>query len=277
MRIAFLGMGAMGSRMAARLVAAGHGVTVWNRTPGRFVPEGAAEAGSVAAAVAGAEVVLAMLWDDAAALAVWAEAVGAMEPGALGIDCSTLSPGVTVSLHATAQGVRFVEAPVTGSRPQAEAGQLVFLAGGRAEDVAAAGPVLAAMGRAVHHVGGPGAGAAVKLVVNALLGAGVAVLAEGLGALDKAGVDLAAALAAVEDTAVGSPALAGAGASMLNRRFAPMAPVDLIVKDLRIAAAFGAAAGQAMPMAQATGDVFERVAAAGHGGEHLTAVVRLYR
>jgi 3-hydroxyisobutyrate dehydrogenase len=274
MQIAFLGMGAMGSRMAARLVGAGHAVTVWNRTPGRSVPAGAAEAGTVAAAAAGAEVVLAMLWDEAAARAVWAEALAAMAPGALGVDCSTLPPGAARDLHAhaVARGLRFAEAPVAGSRPQAEAGQLVFLAGGAAEDVAAVAPVLRVMGRAVHHVGGPGAGAAVKLVVNALLGAGVAVLAEGMGLLDREGVDAAAALAAVGDTSVGSPALAGAGASMLAGQFAPMAPVDLIVKDLRIAAATGP-----MPMAEAAGDVYARAVGAGHGGDHLTAVVRLYR
>lgn len=278
MKVGFLGMGAMGSRMAARLAAAGHGVTVWNRTPGRGAPAGVAQAATVVQAVTGAEVVVAMLWDDAAAMAVWDEVFPVMAPGALGIDCSTLAPATVRALHDAAVGrsVRFVEAPVAGSRPQAEAGQLVFLAGGAAAHVAAAEPLLLAMGRAVQHVGGPGAGAAAKLLVNALLAAGVAVLAEGLGMLAKSGVDPAAALAAVAETAVASPALKAAGASMLARNFAPMAPVDLIVKDMALAVAAGADKGQPMPMAQAAQAVYARAAAAGHGNDHLTGVVQLY-
>jgi 3-hydroxyisobutyrate dehydrogenase len=282
MKIGFLGLGAMGARMAARLVAAGHAVTVWNRSPGRPVPEGAGQAATPRQAVAGAEVALAMTYDDAAALAVWTEpetgALAGLSPGALAIDCATLAPETAQALHraAAVRGVRFVEAPVAGSRPQAEAGQLVFLAGGRAEDVAAAAPVLSALGRATHHLGGPGAGAAVKLAVNAQLAAQVATLAETLALLVRSGLDPAPALAALADTAVASPALVASAGSMAARRFAPLAPVDLIVKDLGLALAAGAAVSQPLPMVEAARHRYAEAAARGHGGDHLTGVVQLY-
>jgi 3-hydroxyisobutyrate dehydrogenase-like beta-hydroxyacid dehydrogenase len=273
MRVGVLGLGAMGRRMAARLVAAGHEVTVWNRTPG-VVVEGAAVAGSPRAVATGAEVVIAMVRDDAASAAVWAEALPAMAKGALAVECSTLSPAHVAGLHgqAAAVGVDFLDAPVAGSRPQAEAGALVFLAGGAAEVVARAEPALRAMGRAVHHAGGPGAGAVVKLMVNTLLAVEIATLAELMGLAARAGLDMERALAAVADTPVWSPALAAASGAMRARSFAPAFPVALVVKDLALAAATGAP----LPVAHAVGDVFAQTMAAGHGGDNITAVVKLY-
>lgn len=269
MRVGVLGLGAMGRRMAARLVAAGHEVTVWNRSPGVAV-EGAV-AGSLAEAARG-EVVIAMVRDDAASGAVWAEALPVMAKGALAVECSTLSPAHVTELHARAAavGVDFLDAPVAGSRPQAEAGALVFLAGGEAAAVARAEPVLRAMGRAVHHAGAPGAGAVVKLMVNTLLAAQVAAMAELMGMAARAGLEMERALAAVADTPVWSPALAGASGAMRVRSFAPAFPIDLVVKDLALAAA------EEMPMASATLDIYSKAAAQGHGGDNITGVVQLY-
>lgn len=270
MRVGVLGLGAMGRRKAARLVAAGHEVTAWNRSPG-VVVEGAAVAGSPRAAATG-DMVIAMLRDDAASGAVWAEVLPAMAKGALAVECSTLSPGHVAGLHARAAafGVDFLDAPVAGSRPQADAGALVFLVGGEAAAVARAEPVLRCMGRAVHHVGGPGAGAVVKLMVNTLLAAEVAVMAELMGMAAQAGLEIERALAAVADTPVWSPALAGASGAMRARAFAPAFPIDLVVKDL------GLAAGEGMPMVSAAHGVFSKASAAGHGGDNITGVVQLY-
>jgi 3-hydroxyisobutyrate dehydrogenase len=178
-RVAILGLGAMGSRMASRLIDAGLAVTVWNRTPAvaeALARTGARSAATPQAAALGAEVVISMVYDDEASRSVWLDpddgALGGMSAGGLGIECSTLSPAHVVRLHeaAAAHGVAFLDAPLAGSRPQAEAGQLIFMVGGAVADVTRAEPVLLAMGSAVHRAGEAGAGSVVKLMVNTLFG-----------------------------------------------------------------------------------------------------------
>lgn len=288
-RVAVLGLGAMGRRMAARLLAAGHDVVVWNRSPGpaeelaaELAVSGARVAGSPREAAAWASFVIAMVYDDAASRAVWLDphsgAFAGLRPGAVALDCATLSPAHVRRLHdeAGARGLAFLDAPLAGSRPQAEAGELVFMVGGAAEHLTAAEPVLRAMGRAVHHAGGPAAGTLVKLMVNVLLASQVATLAEGLALAARAGLDPAAAFAIVSDTPVAGPSLRGAGAAMLARDFRPQAPVDLIVKDLGLARAAGEAAGLSLPMAAAAERLYRQAAALGLGPDNLTGIVKLY-
>lgn len=271
MKITVLGLGAMGTRLAARLVVAGHAVTVWNRAA-RDIP-GATAAPSPRTAATGAEVVLAMLRDDAAAEAVWLDpatgAMAGMDAGALGIDCSTLSPGMMQRLHA-ARPAGFVEAPVIGSRPQAEAGALIFLAAGPEADVARARPLLLQLGGAVHETGGPGTAAALKLMVNSLFAQQVAALAETISMLGPRGLDPAVAMRIFGETPVASPAMKGAAAGMLARVFQPMFPIELVVKDLGLAMDAGAGS-----MTQAALAVYQRAIAAGLGAENITAVARL--
>jgi 3-hydroxyisobutyrate dehydrogenase-like beta-hydroxyacid dehydrogenase len=281
-RIAFLGLGAMGSRMAARLLAAGCQVTVWNRSAGAAAPlvaAGALAAATPREAALGAGIVFAMLRDDVASRAVWTPAedgaLAGLTPGALAIECSTLTVGWVRDLatHAAARGVRFLDAPLAGSRPQAEAGALIFLAGGDAADVARAEPVLRLMGGAVHHAGAQGAGAAVKLAVNALLGVQVAAMAELLGLMRANGVDDARALEIIAATPVCSPAAKAAAGAMLARNFAPLFPVALVEKDFGYLLAAGDAA---LPVAAATRGVMAQAIAQGMGSDNITAVARLY-
>lgn len=284
--IAFLGLGAMGSRMAANLLRAGHDVTLWNRDPARadpLVAEGARRALSPRAAAAEAEMVLAMVRDDAASRAVWSDptagALPAMRPGAVAIDCSTLTVGWARDLarDAAARGIGFLDAPVSGSRPQAEAAQLIFFVGGDAAVLAAAAPVLAAMGASIRHAGSAGSGAAIKLVVNALLGAQVAAVAELIGLVEALGLDPAPAWDIVGSTPVASPAANGAAAAMLASAFAPLFPVELVEKDLRYVQDTAAAAGARTPMTTAARAIMAQAIAAGFGAENLTGIVRLYR
>ncbi len=281
MRVALLGLGAMGSRMAARLLAAGHDLAAWNRSPGAAGPlraAGARVAPSPRAAAEGAEVVLAMLRDDPASEAVWTDpregALGAMAPGAIAVECSTLSIDWTRRLAALAgaRGVAFLDAPVLGSRPQAEDGALIFLVGGAAEIVERSAPILDALGRARHHLGGNGAGAAAKLAANALFAVQVAALAEALGLLRTAGVDAARVVTALAATPVFSGAAQGAARGMLSGSHAPQFPVELVLKDLGCVASGGAPA----PMAAAAAGVMAAAAGRGWGGENLTVAARLY-
>lgn len=280
MTISFLGLGAMGARMAGRLVAAGHDVTVWNRSDGE-TPAGAARAASPAEAASGADLVFSMVRDAAASRDVWTGsdgALAALKPGAVGVECSTLSlPFVRELAGAFAdRGRGFLDAPVAGSRPQAEAGALIFLVGGEDPDLAAARPALEAMSGAIHHAGPAGSGALVKLMVNALFGAQVAALAELIGLARRAGGDGPRAVEILCATPVAAPALQAAGPAMLGEAFPPAFPIDLVAKDFRLLTESAREAGARLPLGEATRAVYEAAAREGYAEDNITGVVQRY-
>jgi 3-hydroxyisobutyrate dehydrogenase-like beta-hydroxyacid dehydrogenase len=285
MRIAFLGLGAMGARMAARLIAAGHRLTVFNRTPGRdaaLVAAGAVRAATPREAVGEAEMTIAMLTDDMASRSVWTDsetgALAGLAPSALAIESSTVTPGWVRELDrlARARGAAFLDAPVLGSRPQADAGRLIHLVGGAPADFARAQPVLASLGAAAHLVGPAGAGATLKLAVNTQFGVQVVVLAEMLALLERSGIDRAAAMGVLGGLPVVSAAAAGAGALIVAGDDTPQFPVDLVEKDFGYALAVAAGFGLRPPVAAAARAVFVEARAAGLGGANLTSVWRIF-
>lgn len=281
-KIAVLGMGAMGSRMARRLVAAGHDVQVWNRSrPAAQAIAGATVADTPRAAAEGAEAVIAMLRDDEASRAVWCDAqtgaLAAMQPGALAMESSTLTPDWARDWGAAvrAAGAVPVEAPVSGSRPQAEAGQLLYFLGGEPADVARAQAVLAPLGSAFHAVGPLGAGAVVKLATNTLLALQVGAWAEILPLLNREGLDLDVALGALAGTSSWAPVAGYLTMLMRQGNHAPQFPIDLIAKDMAYVTGIGQAGD--MPLAQALAARFEAAKAAGLGDENMSALVKLAR
>jgi 3-hydroxyisobutyrate dehydrogenase len=283
--IALLGLGAMGQRIARRLLNAGHTVTVWNRSPAAasaLVQAGARLATTPRQAAAGAEVVWSMLYDDAASRHVWLDdvdgAAGALQAGAIAVESSTLSVAMVTELAAAvaATGAAFVDAPMAGSRPQADAGQLIFMTGGEPDVVERLRPMLAVVGSAVHHLGPAGSGAWLKLVVNALFATQMAAMAEQLSLLRKAGLDLPRALDALRAMPVTSAAAAGAASLMLARNFSPQAPVDLIAKDLDCALRSGHAQGAALPLTVAVQARLQAAQAAGFGQQNVVALAQLY-
>lgn len=285
-RIAFLGLGAMGSRMAARLVEAGHKVAVWNRTPGRhglLVDLGADAARTAREAVDGAEFVVTMVRDDVASADLWLDdshgVLDVLGPSAVGIECSTISVGHARNLaHAfDKQGREFTEAPLAGSRPQAEAGQLIFFAGGSERTVALVEPILKAMGSDVFHVGQPGAGATAKLMVNASLGVQFALMGELIGFAHISGVDPATVLQAFGATSVCSPAVKAATEAMLADHFPPSFPIDLVAKDFGLLAQSVSACDGIAPVSQAAGAVYRQGLDAGLGADNIAGIVQLYR
>jgi 3-hydroxyisobutyrate dehydrogenase len=283
--IAFLGLGAMGSRMAANLLKVGFEVTVWNRSPEcsqALVALGAKVASTPRDAAREADVVICMVRDDQASRSVWLDAsigaFSAMRQGALVVECSTLTVNCVKLLAQSANehGLRFIDAPVAGSRPQAEAAQLIFMAGGAAQDVAAADSVLKAMGASVHHAGEVGAGAAVKLMVNSLFAAQVAVMGELLGMASKLGIEPQRALDVIASTPTLSPAAKGASLGMLAKNFAPQFPVELVRKDMSYALHEAQVAGTNLPMISSVACVLDAAADAGYAEQNLTAVAQLY-
>ncbi|WP_412070375.1 NAD(P)-dependent oxidoreductase [Rubrivirga sp. IMCC43871] len=282
MQIAFLGLGAMGARMAAHLDPAA--LTVWNRSPGPTEPfrqRGATVAATPRDAAAGADLVIAMVTDDAASRAVWTGADGALAglaPDAVAVESSTLTPGWVRELAGLVaeRGARFLDAPVSGSRPQADAASLVYLVGGEADALAVARPAFDAMGGAVHHVGPVGHGALVKLAVNALMGVQVAAAAELLAALAAAGVDRATAAEVIGATPAAAPVVATAMRLMTEGQDAPLFPIDLLEKDLRYALGMATESGTDAPAVATARATFARAQAAGLGDRNMTAVARLY-
>jgi 3-hydroxyisobutyrate dehydrogenase-like beta-hydroxyacid dehydrogenase len=284
-RIAFLGLGAMGMRMARKLIDANHTVTVWNRNPERTMP--LAEVGAKVAkipreAADGAEIVIAMVRDDDASRMAWLDtkdgAVHQMASRAIATDSSTLTVSWTRELASALKqrGVDFLDAPVVGSRPQAEAGQLIQLIGGDKNVLARAEPVFKAFSSARHWCGPNGAGAAMKLAVNALFGIQVAALAELVGLLQKDGIESAAAVEVLGALPVLSPAAKGAGLSMVSRTFAPMFPVELVEKDFGYAVAAARSLGVSAPVTTSARAVYATALEKGFASEHITSVFRLY-
>lgn len=287
MKIAFLGLGAMGSRMARRLVAAGHLVTVWNRSPeavADLVSNGARRARTPREAAMNAEAVFSMVTDDAAAEAIWvhpedgALAALASAPGAIALECSTLSvEGIgRIATAAAEAGVAFLDAPVVGSRPHAEAGQLAFLVGGEAATIERVRPLLAVLGGKIHHVGAIGQGIRLKLIVNAFFGIQAVALGELLGVASRAGLDRGTTADLLASLPVSSPSAVGLLRAMASNNHAPQAPVAIIEKDLRY---FLNSAEQVHAVTPATAIVHRQFVAAlerGLGAQNISGIANLY-
>jgi len=240
-QIAFLGLGTMGSGMAANLLKAGHAVSVWNRTREKIDPliaAGAKMAQTPAQAAADADVIFCMVTDDAASRAVWTGSNGALSsaaPYTLLVECSTISLQWSIELYALAadRNMPLLDAPVTGSKIAAEKGELTFLVGGDTQVFNIARPLLAAMGKNIFHIGPPSSGTKMKLVNNLLLTTQVVALAESLTLAQKSGLDLAKVAEVFAAGSVGSPAVKTMSQRMLTKSYAPNFSLALACKDLR--------------------------------------------
>ena len=284
-RVALIGLGLMGTGMARRLLGAGFPLTVYNRNPQRaalLADEGAHVAASPREAAARADIVLSMVSDDVAARAVWLGEQGALAGAARGtvlVDCSTVSVAwiEELSRAAAAAGCPLLDAPVTGSKPQAAAGELSFLVGGSADALEIARPALAVMSRAIVHVGATGAGALLKLVNNFLCGVQAASLAEAITLIEKAGLDRTKALEVLTTGAPGSPLVKTLAARMTARDYTPNFSLRLAAKDMNYAVGEGRRHGVTL---STVGPVLERYGqaiAGGHGEEDFSVVVEPLR
>ncbi len=239
--IAFLGLGAMGARMAANLRAAGYALRVYNRDSAKaraLAGEGAQACDTPAAAVQGASYVVSMVADDVATRAVMLGtdgAVAAATAGTIVIDSSTNTPAMAreVAQAAAARRVQYLDAPVSGSLAQAQGKELVFMVGGDKVAFERAQPVLAAMGRMAKYMGASGTGATIKLINNMLSGAATAATAEAVMIAEAAGLDRAATLEVLGEGAAGSRLMKTRMPKMFNRDFAPQFQLQLMEKDLR--------------------------------------------
>lgn len=287
LRVAVIGTGRMGSAMAGRLVGGGHEVTVYNRTGSR-AEEVAARVGAGLAitareAVSGAEVVVVSLADDAAVRAAYLGAdgmVAGLRPGAVVADTSTVDPQTLRALEpdVTAVGAALVDTPVSGSVATVEAGQLLVMAGGAAEAIEGARPALESFSRRIIAVGPLGAGATMKLVVNAMVHALSQSLAEALVLAERSGVARALAYEVIASSAVAAPFVQYKRQAYEHPDDTPVAfALDLVAKDLDLAAALAARVGSPMPQLVANRAVLQAALEAGFGDADLSALARYLR
>jgi 2-hydroxy-3-oxopropionate reductase len=278
-QIAFLGIGLMGDPMVRRLLAAGYSVTVWNRTFTKAEALAAAGARPVALlgeAVREAQIVISMLEAGPTVAQVLGDALPSLAADALWIDMSSTRQSEAQAFHAllTAQGRRFVDAPVSGGVGGAAAGTLAIMAGGAAADFAQAEPVLAAMGRATL-VGPAGSGQVAKLCNQLIVGATINIVAEAMLLAQAAGADPAAMRAAIRGGFAESKILDVHGQRMLERNFVAGGKVATQLKDQRNILAAADAAGVVLPLTELVTARYQTLADTIPQADHSAALLGL--
>lgn len=278
MHVAFLGLGIMGSRMAANLRDAGHDLVVWNRTRERADAFGGAVADTPAEAAREAEVVITMVVDGAQVENVLLGDEGAAtaaDEGTLFVDMSTIGPTVarTIGARLAERGLRFVDAPVTGSSPKAEAGTLTIMAGGQAADVERARALFEAMGETTVHAGDLGQGQTVKLINNALAAANAIALGQALLAGRATGADLDALLTVMAAGSAGSAMLDLKAGPMRSHDYSTLFKTEHMLKDVRLCLEETEAAGVPFPVAADARQTLAATVGRGHGEDDFAAVI----
>lgn len=280
--IAFIGLGIMGSPMAAHLARAGHDVVGYNRSPEKAAPlvaAGGRAAASVPEAVRDATVVMTMLPDSPDVEAVVLGEGGVLAhaaPGTLLIDFSTIRPDVTVHLAAEARGrgLPFLDAPVSGGEAGAKNATLSIMVGGEAADLAAAKPYFDVVGKTVVHVGPNGSGQTVKAANQLMVAAHIQALAEATVFLEAYGVDVDAAFEVLGGGLAGSTVLTQKKTNMRDRTFDPGFRLELHHKDLGIVTAAAREAGIVIPVGATVGQLVGSLVAQGHGGLDHSALLK---
>ena len=281
-RVAILGLGIMGSGMAHRLLSSGCEVTVYSRSPEKskpFADAGAIVAASPAEAAARAQVVISMVSDDLASRAVWLGENGALagaQRGSVLIESSTLTVHWVKELGsmAASRGCEFLDAPVTGTKPHAESGQLLFLVGGSADALDKARPVFSVLGRDVLYLGPTGSGALLKLVNNFMAAVQAVSFGEALALIQAGGLDQEKAVSILTEGVPGSPMVKRVAARVASGDFTPHFFMRLMAKDVGYAIEEAKARGINLPTAAAALSVFQQSIQNGRGDEDFTAVVK---
>jgi 3-hydroxyisobutyrate dehydrogenase-like beta-hydroxyacid dehydrogenase len=280
-KVAFLGLGIMGSRMAANLCRAGFEVHAWNRTRARAEEladaHGAIVADTPASAAAAAGIAITMVVDSPQVEEVLFGEGGAADglpEGGLAIDMSTIAPSASRAIGARLgeRGIAFLDAPVTGSKPKAEDGTLTIMAGGEAAAFERARPLFEAMGRLVLHVGPQGHGSTIKLINNTVAAVNTAALAEGLALGRAAEVDLDKLVEVVGAGSGASAMLELKARPMIERDYEPLFKLGHMLKDVRHCLAEAQALGTELPVAAAAEELYAAAERGGHYDDDFAAV-----
>jgi 3-hydroxyisobutyrate dehydrogenase len=285
MRVAFLGLGIMGSRMAANLVKAGYQLSVWNRTTERseqFVLEHPSTrlALSPREAAEDADVVLSMVVDGRQVHELLLGRDGAVEgapASTLFVDCSTIGPEYARSIGTglSDRGYAFLDAPVTGSSPRAQEGTLVFMVGGERAEFDRVRPVLQAMGSLIVYAGPSGQGQVIKVVNNAVSAINAIVVGQALLTAERQGADLDALVEVMSAGSGGSMMLDLKAGPMRSHDYTPLFRLDHMLKDVRLCLQAGKAAGAEFEFAHEADEVLGRASAMGYGNDDFSALIEV--
>ena len=284
-RVAILGLGTMGSGMARNLLKSGFQVTAFNRSRVKaelLVLDGARIADTPRDAAREADVVISMLSDNEASRQTWTGEHGALSganPDAVIVESSTVTPAWIdeLALLVTERRLHLLDAPVTGSRVQAESGQLTFLVGGDSTVLDRIRPVLTTMSKQIVHLGPTGSGARMKLINNFLCGVQVASLAEGLAWIERSGLDRGQALKLLREGAPGSPLISAISERMTASNYDVNFLLSLMSKDLHYASADASTLGVDLRTANTAEGRFKDASAAGLASEDMSAVIEPLR
>lgn len=286
--VAFLGLGRMGSGMAERLLAAGHCLSVYNRTPSRtdaLVRRGASAHASPKDACVGADAVIAMVADDIASKQIWFgdDGVFAANPraGVLAIECSTLSHDWVMELSAEAQRreLRYIDSPVTGLPNMAAAGDLTLLVGADPEHLKQAQPLLAAFSRQAIHFGPVGAGTTYKLMINLLGAIQVASLAEGMAIAERAGLNLRTVADAIAAGQAASPQVVRNARRIVagNHDNEVLFTPEFRLKDVRYALQLAHKLGIGAPFGTLASNAYAQLCELGHAQANESKIIEVAR
>ena len=280
MKVAFIGLGIMGSRMAQNLLSAGHELLVHNRTRSKaegLLNNGAVFAETPAEAVQGVDVLITMLAEPAAINAVVRGEHGflhSLSPDTVWMDCSTVDPGFARELAAECEqlGLRFLEAPVSGTRVHAEEGVLQFNVGGDKSNLELVEPLMKIMGNQIDHFGPCGSASTMKLVLNHMMACSLTSFAESAALGQALGIDRDTLFEKLTESAVAAPFLSTEKEKMKGEEFEIDFPLKLMTKDMILISQTASKAGVAMPMANCVKETCQLAERQGYGDEDYTAI-----
>ena len=280
MTIGFIGLGIMGRRMAANLLKHGNRLIVFNRTPDKAKPlidQGAVWAATPASVATQVDVLFTMLANPEAVKEVALGEEGLLNhlrAGSLWVDCSTVNPSFSrqMATEAWARGIRFLDAPVSGSKGPAASAELMFMVGGGESDFRACRSLLESMGSRIVHVGGHGQGTSLKMVINLLMGEAMAAFAEGM----ILGQSLGISQEMLFGILLGGPAVAPLAATKREKiesgKYDVEFPLHWMQKDLQLAAVTAYETGVALPLANVTKEIYRLAMRQGDGDEDYSAI-----
>jgi 3-hydroxyisobutyrate dehydrogenase-like beta-hydroxyacid dehydrogenase len=283
--IGFIGLGIMGSRMAGNLLKGGHELIIYNRTKEKaksLLSKGAKWASSPQEAASKSELIFTML---ASPQAVESVALGAegflnhLSEGSLWIDCSTVDPSFTKKMAAEAakRKIRFLDAPVTGSRIPAEKGELVFLVGGNEAVLEQVKPLLNLMGKDVLYQGETGKGSAMKLVINLMLAQSMAVFSEAVNLAEALGLQRETVMDTLLNGPTAAPFLKGKREKMEHQDYSADFPLYLIQKDLQLVSQAAYESSLSLPIANVTKEIYAMAKQHGLGDSDFSAIYNFYQ
>jgi 3-hydroxyisobutyrate dehydrogenase-like beta-hydroxyacid dehydrogenase len=280
LKVGFIGLGIMGSRMAAHLRAHGYDLVVFNRERGKaeaLVRDGAKWANAPAAVAADADVLFTMLAHPEAVAAVALGAGGflsTMRPTSIWVNCGTVNPSFArqMALESSARRIRYLDAPVTGSKEAAARGELTFLVGGDAADLEVCRPLLEVMGRRIVYIGRHGLGSAMKMVNNLMLGVTMAALSEGVSLAEALGVPRQTVFDTLAAALLTAPIVAAKRAKIERADYDAEFSMRWLQKDLHLASVSAYEAGVAMPVVNVTKELYRLAMREGWADQDFSAI-----